>query len=97
MATLPFTYLVIGIWVEFTPRVTRSFLHGGCTMWHPLQLFLIMCPVPRPRTYIRHMKQNNDSEKSLGEKRPGQNFFIFPIDKLTIMGYNTYIKNNTST
>ena len=95
MATLPFTYLGIGIWVESIPRVTRSFLHGGCTMWHPLQLFLMMCPVPRPRTSIRHMKQNDDSEKAQAKNARAKIFFIFPIDKSAIMLYNTYIKNNT--
>jgi hypothetical protein len=95
MATLPFTCLEIGIWVEFIPRVTRSFLHGGCTMLRHLQLFLMMCPVPRPRTSTRHMKQNDDSEKAQAKNARAKIFSIFPIDKINIMVYNTYIKNNT--
>lgn len=51
----------------------------------------------RTRTPIRHTKQNDDSEKLWAKNARAKNFLIFPIDKLIIMVYNTYIKNNTST
>ena len=53
--------------------------------------------MPRPRAFTRHMKQNDDLEKTWVKNTRAKNFFIFPIDKSIILMYNTYIKNNTST
>ena len=51
----------------------------------------------RPRAFTRHMKQNDDLEKTWVKNTRAKNFFIFPIDKSIFLMYNTYIKNNTST